>query len=55
MTCVNSERNKGNCTCTHTKCPRYGICCECIFYHRQNGGMPGCMQKRRGKDARNQS
>lgn len=35
--------NKENCTCTYEPCPRKGICCECIRYHRDPGELPGCL------------
>jgi hypothetical protein len=37
------EKNKDNCTCTYEPCPRKGICCECIAYHRKLGEAPGCL------------
>jgi len=43
--CQNKAKNKEKCTCTYTKCERHGICCECIRYHRENGGVPGCLNK----------
>lgn len=35
--------NQANCTCTYDPCPRKGICCECIAYHRRRGELPGCL------------
>lgn len=35
--------NKKNCSCTYEPCPRKGICCECIAYHRRTGELPGCL------------
>jgi hypothetical protein len=43
MRACNQEQNKATCTCTYEPCPRKGICCECIAYHRENGEMPGCL------------
>ena len=37
----NQAKNEANCTCTYDPCPRKGLCCECIAYHRRNGEMPG--------------
>lgn len=37
------EKNKTGCTCTYKPCPRKGICCECITYHRKRGEAPGCL------------
>ena len=40
MECRASE-NKKHCNCTYN-CPKKGICCECIAYHRQYGELPAC-------------
>lgn len=42
MNCANKERNLKNCTCSYPGCPRKGICCECLAYHRSNGELPAC-------------
>lgn len=39
----NKNSNLKNCTCTYKACPRKGLCCECIAYHRVNGELPGCV------------
>ncbi len=36
------EKNLKNCSCTYPGCPRKGICCECVKYHRQKNQIPGC-------------
>lgn len=36
------ERNLEKCSCTYPECPRKGICCECVKYHRQKNQIPGC-------------
>ena len=36
------EDNKAICNCTYEPCPRKGICCECLVYHRQAGELPAC-------------
>ena len=36
------EKNKLHCNCTYAGCPRRGICCECIKYHREAGELPAC-------------
>lgn len=36
------EQNLKHCTCTEASCPKSGICCECIKYHRNNDELPGC-------------
>ena len=45
MACPNKEKNEEKCTCAYASCERHGICCECIRFHRENGGVPGCLQK----------
>lgn len=36
------EENKTQCSCTYEPCSRKGKCCECVFYHRSKGEIPGC-------------
>lgn len=36
------EKNKENCNCTYSPCPRKGNCCECIVYHRKQNELPAC-------------
>ncbi|MGM0607728.1 MAG: DUF6485 family protein [Candidatus Muiribacteriota bacterium] len=40
--CPNKEENLQKCNCTYNGCPRMGICCECIHYHRQMNQLPAC-------------
>lgn len=40
--CPNQKENQGDCNCTYHPCPRKGVCCECIAYHRQNAEIPAC-------------
>lgn len=40
--CPDKEANLKNCNCTYSPCPRKGICCECILYHKNNGQLPAC-------------
>lgn len=42
MECAKAKNVK-QCTCTYEPCPRKGLCCECILYHRRNGELPGCL------------
>ena len=42
--CANIQKNKQNCTCKSDKCPRHGVCCECVAYHRAAGNKPMCMK-----------
>ncbi|MCG8430922.1 MAG: DUF6485 family protein [Candidatus Omnitrophica bacterium] len=40
--CRNLKRNKEMCNCTYAGCPRHGVCCECLAYHRRSGELPAC-------------
>lgn len=42
MNCVNKEKNLKKCNCSYPGCPRKGICCECLAYHRSHGELPAC-------------
>jgi hypothetical protein len=42
MNCVNKEKNLKRCNCSYPGCPRKGICCECLAYHRSHGELPAC-------------
>ncbi|HOJ88524.1 MAG TPA: DUF6485 family protein [Pseudothermotoga sp.] len=42
MSCTNKEKNLKNCNCSYPGCPRKGICCECLAYHRSHGELPAC-------------
>ncbi|MDR0790952.1 MAG: hypothetical protein LBE47_00250 [Methanomassiliicoccaceae archaeon] len=34
------------CPCVNTACPRYGKCCECVEFHRdEKGNLPFCLRK----------
>ena len=35
------EANMKRCNCSYT-CPKKGMCCECIAYHRSQGELPAC-------------
>ncbi len=37
-----SETNSASCTCTYPGCPRHGICCDCLRYHKAMRQLPGC-------------
>ena len=41
MECKHTENTK-RCNCSYEPCPRKGICCECLKYHRKNGQLPAC-------------
>jgi hypothetical protein len=36
------EKNLSACNCTYEPCPRKGVCCECLAYHRRSGELPAC-------------
>ena len=36
------KSNLKRCNCSYGGCPRKGICCECLAYHRSNGQLPAC-------------
>lgn len=40
--CNRREANMAGCNCTYSGCPRHGVCCECIAYHRSSGELPAC-------------
>jgi hypothetical protein len=42
MECANQKKNAERCTCSYPGCPRHGICCECIVYHRRMDELPAC-------------
>ncbi|MEJ2665362.1 MAG: DUF6485 family protein [Spirochaetia bacterium] len=42
MNCQNQKQNQAQCNCTYGGCPRYGVCCECITYHRRMNELPAC-------------
>ncbi|NLW29883.1 MAG: hypothetical protein GXY77_00330 [Fibrobacter sp.] len=39
------NENRKKCTCPEATCKRYGACCECVAYHRENGNLPHCLKK----------
>jgi len=41
MECKFRENLEG-CSCTYPGCPRKGLCCECIGYHRGKGQLSAC-------------
>jgi len=42
MECPNQQKNAKICTCTYAGCPRHGLCCECLHYHRKHDQLPAC-------------
>ena len=37
------KTNSKKCNCTYPGCPRHGICCECLEYHRSQNELPACL------------
>lgn len=35
-------KNLAACNCTYEPCPRKGLCCQCLAYHRDHGELPAC-------------
>lgn len=42
MDCPNQKKNVNRCNCTYAGCPRHGVCCECLAYHRRSDELPAC-------------
>jgi hypothetical protein len=42
MTCLDKKKNDLMCNCSYPACPRHGVCCECLAYHRSNNELPAC-------------
>lgn len=42
LDCQRKEKNTEICNCTYDPCPRKGICCECIAFHRRSNELPAC-------------
>jgi hypothetical protein len=40
--CPNQTANLAQCPCTYEPCPRKGLCCECLRYHRDSAELPAC-------------
>jgi hypothetical protein len=36
------DRNSRSCNCTYEPCPRKGMCCDCLSYHRESRELPAC-------------
>ena len=42
MRTCDQKKNMSGCNCSYEPCPRKGLCCECVTYHRQMGQLPAC-------------
>jgi len=49
------DRNIKKCNCTYEPCPRKGICCECLHYHREMGELPACFFNKKAERTYNRS
>jgi hypothetical protein len=36
------DLNLSGCNCSYDPCPRKGLCCQCLTYHRSQGQLPAC-------------
>jgi hypothetical protein len=36
------DKNLTGCNCSWPSCPRKGMCCDCLTYHRRSGELPAC-------------
>ncbi|MCS7134621.1 MAG: hypothetical protein NZ889_02070 [Candidatus Pacearchaeota archaeon] len=41
--CPNKKENENKCPCIFLDCPRHGICCECLQYHKTIGNPTACV------------
>ncbi len=55
MDCVNKKKNLENCNCTYPGCPKKGMCCECIRYHREKGELPACFFSKEDENTYNRT
>ncbi len=47
--CKNIKKNIAICNCTYAGCPRHGVCCECLAYHRPAAQLPACYFDAKGE------
>ncbi len=47
--CKNLNQNNSICNCTYPGCPRHGVCCECLAYHRSSQELPACYFDAKGE------
>jgi len=38
------ELNEKDCACEHASCPRHGVCCDCVKYHKTRKEIPCCLR-----------
>ena len=34
------------CPCDYDPCPRKGVCCACLTYHKENKELPACLREK---------
>jgi len=39
------KRKTNKCTCPNNDCPRHGVCCDCVAYHREKKNLPVCLRQ----------
>ena len=49
MSCVHKKKDSIVCSCEDSACPRHGICCECLSYHREQNQLPACLKDLKNK------
>ena len=49
MDCLNKKKNDAACNCSYPGCPRHGVCCECLSYHRASKELPACYFDKQGE------
>ncbi len=42
MECKNDTHAR-HCNCSYEGCPKKGVCCDCIAYHRAKRQLPACV------------
>ncbi len=55
MDCPNRKKNLESCNCTYPGCPKKGICCECLRYHREKGELPACFFSKEDENTYNRT
>lgn len=55
MDCLNQKKNDLACNCSYSGCPRHGVCCECLVYHRLNNELPACYFDKKAERTYNRS
>jgi hypothetical protein len=35
-------KNKSRCSCRHTNCSNWAVCCDCVANHKRKNELPAC-------------